>query len=585
MTVASLQSPVAGAAPMVNGGWPMANSSFEFQNKFADELAAYLAAANLVGRLHTMQIVKKTTGDAPKLNTLVSFADDGTTVLGFKSVPFEEAIARIRNLTGYTKLAFDGLKQKYRMSAFTIAGTQDVRLIESVRDELTRTLESGGTIDDFRKAVMKLDGADAIGRTHLETVFQTNVQGAYQNGKLEQMSDPAVLAVMDVWQYRTAGDARVRPAHAALDGFQRAARRCGVEKDLSTVRLQLPLHGDPAKPGRSAEERDRAGPGEDADGGGERSGSGIWRLLMATKNIMKFADLSFDQIRMAISDELKNRYGNNDQMYCWVREVFPGYAVYEREGKLWRVDYTVSGTEITVAAESKEVVPEYVPADNAATSMAALADQWLEIFKAGSYGDKGDYSTEDVAQLAETYDAKKDEAPVVIGHPKLNAPAFGWVKEVKADGDLLLAKFGEVNPDFEAAVKAGSFKKRSIALFRGDDGKLRLRHVGYLGAMAPEVKGLADATFSGADFQVVEFNRRKLMDQKKVKKFIESLREVLRPESRREGRAVHRSAGHRKVRQQRSRCKTRSRRSKRTRRRPPRTQRLSASARRRRSRS
>jgi hypothetical protein len=79
-------------------------------------------------------------------------------------------------------------------------------------------------------------------------------------------------------------------------------------------------------------------------------------------------------------------------MYCWVREVFPGYAVYEREGKLWRVDYTVSGTEITVAAESKEVVPEYVPADNAATSMAALADQWLEIFKAGSYGDKGDYS-------------------------------------------------------------------------------------------------------------------------------------------------------------------------------------------------
>jgi hypothetical protein len=45
---------------------------------------------------------------------------------------------------------------------------------------------------------------------------------------------------------------------------------------------------------------------------------------------------------------------------------------------------------------------------------------------------------------------------VVIGHPKLNAPAFGWVKEVKADGDLLLAKFGEVNPDFEAAVKAGS---------------------------------------------------------------------------------------------------------------------------------
>jgi SPP1 gp7 family putative phage head morphogenesis protein len=203
---------------MVNGGWPMANSSFEFQSKFADELAAYLAAANLVGRLHTMQIVKKTTGDAPKLNTLVSFADDGTTVLGFKSVPFEEAIARIRNLTGYTKLAFDGLKQKYRMS-----GVHDRRHARRAADrERARRADERWkrrNVDDFRKAVMKLDGADAIGRTHLETVFQTNVQGAYQNGKLEQMSDPAVLAVMDVWQYRTAGDARVRPAHAALDGF------------------------------------------------------------------------------------------------------------------------------------------------------------------------------------------------------------------------------------------------------------------------------------------------------------------------------------------------------------------------------
>jgi hypothetical protein len=43
--------------------------------------------------------------------------------------------------------------------------------------------------------------------------------------------------------------------------------------------------------------------------------------------------------------------------------------------------------------------------------------------------------------------------------------------------------------------------------------------------MAPEVKGLADATFSGADFQVVEFNQEEVWTEKQQNKFFESLRE------------------------------------------------------------
>jgi hypothetical protein len=254
---------------------------------------------------------------------------------------------------------------------------------------------------------------------------------------------------------------------------------------------------------------------------------------MAKRKVLKFADVSYDQIRSAIAAALQDRYGdNNAMMNCWVRDVFPGYAVYEREGKLWRVNYTVAGADVTVAADSTEVMPEYVPTSDAGDAeMASLTDQWIPIFRAGDYGDKGKYSDDDIAELAATYDPKADEAPIVIGHPKLNAPAFGWVKELKAFTEdttfakSLYAKLHQVNPDFEAAVKAGSFKKRSVALFRGEDGKLRLRHVGFLGAMAPEVKGLADATFSGADFQVVEFNQEEVVDQNQQNKFFESLRE------------------------------------------------------------
>jgi SPP1 gp7 family putative phage head morphogenesis protein len=79
-------------------------------------------------------------------------------------------------------------------------------------------------------------GVDALARSHLETVFQTNVQTAYQNGKLEQMKrSGGPVQTMPYWQYRTAGDARVRPAHAALDGFS-----CACMSDPVWRRLYPP---------------------------------------------------------------------------------------------------------------------------------------------------------------------------------------------------------------------------------------------------------------------------------------------------------------------------------------------------------
>jgi SPP1 gp7 family putative phage head morphogenesis protein len=141
------------------------------------------------------------------------------TVLGFETVPFEEAIARIRNLTG---IHAAGIRRA--AGEVPAAGIHDRRHDGCAADRCgprraSEPVEGGRHVDDFRKAVANIDGGDVFGRTHLETVFQTNVQRAYQGGKAEQMSDDAVVAVMPFWQYRTAGDARVRPAHAALDGF------------------------------------------------------------------------------------------------------------------------------------------------------------------------------------------------------------------------------------------------------------------------------------------------------------------------------------------------------------------------------
>ena len=79
----------------------------------------------------------------------------------------------------------------------------------------------------------------------------------------------------------------------------------------------------------------------------------------------------------------------------------------------------------------------------------------------------------------------------MIGHPKDNAPAYGWVEGLERKGDTLWAEILPTVAQFSDWLKAGLFKKRSISLYPD----MSLRHVGFLGAMPPAVKGLPDASF------------------------------------------------------------------------------------------
>ncbi len=155
--------------------------------------------------------------------------------------------------------------------------------------------------------------------------------------------------------------------------------------------------------------------------------------------------------------------------------------------------------------------------------MSTLNGQWLQIFRAGDYGSKGTYTVPQLAALVASYDPAKDEAPICIGHPEHNAPAFGSIKALRLDGDVLMAMPGEVPPVVDAAVQAGAYKKRSTAFFVKKDGSLRLRHLGLLGAVPPEVTGLRDAQFSAEAFQEVEFSadsQGEEMDQAAIDKTV-----------------------------------------------------------------
>lgn len=133
----------------------------------------------------------------------------------------------------------------------------------------------------------------------------------------------------------------------------------------------------------------------------------------------------------------------------------------------------------------------------------------FEIFKTGTHtSDKGvakDYTLDDLNFIAQSYKPEEDEAPIVIGHPEDNDPAFGWVSSlsVSEDGKLIAeAPDEKLQTDFLNALKEGRYKKRSISLT--PEGKLR--HVGFLGAAKPAVKGLADIQFTSQSSEVYEFD-------------------------------------------------------------------------------
>lgn len=124
--------------------------------------------------------------------------------------------------------------------------------------------------------------------------------------------------------------------------------------------------------------------------------------------------------------------------------------------------------------------------------------KWFEIWQAGKYP-QGEFTEDDVQQIVDNYDPQTEEAPIVLGHPKNSDPAFGWVEALARKGPVLLAKFKQVVPEFAEAVNAGRYKKVSVRLAKDEKKGWTLKHVGFLGAALPQVRGLTPISFNSED--------------------------------------------------------------------------------------
>lgn len=138
---------------------------------------------------------------------------------------------------------------------------------------------------------------------------------------------------------------------------------------------------------------------------------------------------------------------------------------------------------------------------------------WIEIFKVGkhtdSQGESHSYTIEDLDQIANQYNEKVSSevnslAPLVLGHPDNNEPAYGWVEKLARRGKFLLAKITNLSSELAQDIKDKKYSKVSISI----TSDLNLRHIGLLGAATPAVKGLKAVEFENnlSDEIAFDFN-------------------------------------------------------------------------------
>lgn len=137
-------------------------------------------------------------------------------------VQFQEAIRFLKGKLPEASLAWDDLAGPVHSKVFTVAGATTADLARDLQASLVDALAKGQTITAFRKdfdRIVQDHGWTYRGKRGWRTsvIFDTNMRTAHMAGRWEQLQ--ANKARRPFLQYRTAGDARVRPMHRQWNGL------------------------------------------------------------------------------------------------------------------------------------------------------------------------------------------------------------------------------------------------------------------------------------------------------------------------------------------------------------------------------
>ena len=139
---------------------------------------------------------------------------ENDTILG--TMPNEAAAEAVRERAAMLREAYDQLAPEMRARAFAVAGIEDMKALQRVKEAIAKVPE-GGDWREAREAIAAELGDPEKTRAHAETVLRTNAFEAYAAARWRKHQ--ADRDTMPYLVYHTVGDDRVRPDHAKLDGL------------------------------------------------------------------------------------------------------------------------------------------------------------------------------------------------------------------------------------------------------------------------------------------------------------------------------------------------------------------------------
>jgi SPP1 gp7 family putative phage head morphogenesis protein len=140
----------------------------------------------------------------------------------FVNKSYAEAVKYFKAKNAVTRAAFEQMLGASKRRAFSVARAANQQMLRVFQAELARQVSDGADLRDFKQALVKraeLAGFTPANKSHVETIFRTNVLEAYNAGRAKHMTQPHVLKARPFWKIVGVGDSRARGTHKAVHGW------------------------------------------------------------------------------------------------------------------------------------------------------------------------------------------------------------------------------------------------------------------------------------------------------------------------------------------------------------------------------
>ena len=123
---------------------------------------------------------------------------------------FSEAEEKFNRRVPMTRADADALRRNAADQAFWISNVAEARVVQDVRDSLSRALRDGTPLEEWKKGIKEQLEEHWLSDhpTRLDTIFRNAAQTSYNRGRYLQMTHKAVLKTRPYWMLDTILDER-----------------------------------------------------------------------------------------------------------------------------------------------------------------------------------------------------------------------------------------------------------------------------------------------------------------------------------------------------------------------------------------